>query len=381
MGKKCDIILLSYESPGLLRKCVESVLDHTRVDSRLIIVDNGSKDKGVAGYLNSLHGNEKVSVEKIFSEDNAGFAAGMNKGLRFSQAPYVCLLNNDCVVTEGWLEELIRIAESSQEIGLVNPQSNTFGSAPDRGATINDHASLLREFSGKYVELGHAIGFACLIKREVLDKIGYLDEEYSGVCYEDTDYSLRALDAGYISVMAEGAYVYHKEQASRKDLPGKEEIYRNNRERLETRWGKLLRLLVVGDPAEADFMKKKYELLRGLTRKRSFIDIFFGRRFREKENLLVPERRKSPRHADISVKEFPGRFLGPYVVWKVLTKKKRYDAVFLKRGPLYFFLNLLSPLHKAAVFELCGGSIVKSEELGVFDLKAPSGIADKLRGA
>ena len=125
---KVDIILLSYESPDLLKKCVQSVLDHTRIRTRLIIVDNASQDTEVARFINAVSGNETVAVEKIFSENNKGFAGGMNLGLRVSDAPFVCLLNNDCVVTDGWLEEMIAVARSRDDIGLVNPQSNTFGS-------------------------------------------------------------------------------------------------------------------------------------------------------------------------------------------------------------------------------------------------------------
>jgi len=166
MAYECDIILLSYESPELLKKCVESVLEKTGVRSRLIIVDNASKDTGVREYLSGVHGNDRVEVEKLFSEENAGFAGGINKGLKLSSAPFVCLLNNDCVVTEGWLEELISVVKKSPGIGLVNPQSNTFGLKPSRNETIEDCAKKTSLLKGKYTELGHIIGFACLIKEK-----------------------------------------------------------------------------------------------------------------------------------------------------------------------------------------------------------------------
>ena len=193
MNSKCDIVLLSYENPDLLKRCVESILEFTRIRSRLIIVDNASKDPAVAEYITGIHGNETVHIEKVFSEENEGFSKGTNKGMRISDAEYVCLLNNDCEVTEGWLSEMISVAEKNEHVGLVNPQSNTFGSTPPDGSTINEHAQdLNRDKKGRFVELGHAIGFACLIKRDVIERIGYLDESYKGVCYEDTDYSNQA---------------------------------------------------------------------------------------------------------------------------------------------------------------------------------------------
>jgi GT2 family glycosyltransferase len=365
----------------MLRDCVESVLERTLVDSRLIIVDNGSRDPGVASYLNSVHGNERVSVEKVFSEENAGFAAGMNKGLRLADAPYICWLNNDCVVTEGWLEEMIKVASSRDEIGLVNPQSNTYGSTPDTGATVNDHASLLRDKSGGYVETGHAIGFACLMKKELLDRIGYIDEGYEGVCYEDTDYSLRAAEKGYISVLAEAAYVHHREQASRKHLPGREEIYRKNRRKLEKRWGSLLRILVVGYPPERSSMSAGYDMLVPLARRRCFIDVLLESRYKEKRKVMTRERRRRPRHADISYKEKKPGVLAFYAFWKVLTKKKRYNAVFVRRGLLMRMLRLVAPLRGISVLELKEGFVLGTPGGRELDLKAPDSVTRYLRGA
>jgi GT2 family glycosyltransferase len=382
MNYECDIILLSYESPGLLKKCVESVLNYTTVRSRLIVVDNASKDSEVARYLHALHGNERVTVEKVFSEENAGFAAGMNKGMRLSEAPFVCLLNNDCVVSQGWLMEMIDVARQAEEIGMVNPQSNTFGSCPDEGASVSEHAELLRYRKGEFVELGHAVAFACLIKREVIDKIGYLDEAYRGVCYEDTDYSVRAHKAGYITVMAEGAYVFHEEQASRKNLKNKEEIYRRNRELFEGRWGKLLRIFYLDPPAVAEGrMSDLYETMKGLARERAIVEVWI-RRDRSSGEIFPygPERRKLTRHADVSVKELSGGFIAPAVLWRVLTKKKRFDAVIMRDGILLRLLRLLRPFHGAEVFSIKKKSLVMEGNGMLYDLKNPPSVAEYLRG-
>ncbi|MFQ5952592.1 MAG: glycosyltransferase family 2 protein [Candidatus Omnitrophota bacterium] len=345
--RECDIILLSYESPELLKKCVQSVLDHTRVKSRLIIVDNASRDPEVADYLKSLRGNETIEIEKMFSEENLGFAGGMNKGIRLSEAPFICLLNNDCVVTDGWLEEMMAVARSRNDIGLVNPQSNTFGSrSPGR--------------KGIYTELGHAIGFACLIKREVIDRIGYLDESYQGVCYEDTDFSVRAQQAGYISVIAEGAYVFHLEQASRRNLEEKEAIYRRNREIFEKKWGKLLRVLYVANgekSSEEDFFDT-YDRLRSLARERAVIS--FWTHLKKKD---IP----GVRHADIGVKNF-SRIPNPFLVLlHVIAKKKKYDAVIFEKERLKTLFALSRFLHNA-------------ELMSAESLDDGAGLASYLRG-
>jgi GT2 family glycosyltransferase len=381
MKTDCDVVLLSYESPDLLKKCVKSVLEHTKVPTRLIIVDNASKDPGVARYLQGLHGNDKVVIEKVFSEENAGFAAGMNKGMRLSDSPFLCLLNNDCVVTEGWLEEMISIAHYNDDIGMVNPQSNTFGSRPDEGASIDDHGTLLLYRRGKFVELGHAVAFACLIKRRVIDKIGYLDEAFKGVCYEDTDYSARAQQAGFLCVMAEGAYVYHLEQASRKSLKGKKEIYRKNRELFEQRWGKLLRIFFYDPAAEREGrLAERYETMKGLARERMIIEMRVKRRTSGEGIFLGADRRKMTRHADVAVKPFSKGVKALTILWRVLTKKKKFDAVIMPNGFLVKLLRLLKPFHGAEVFNIKKKSLVMAGNGMLYDLKNPSSVAEYLRG-
>ena len=346
-----------------MKKCVQSVLDHTKVKSRLIIVDNDSRDPEVGKYLREISGNETVEIKKVFNTENKGFAAGMNDGLRLSDAPFVCLLNNDCVVTEGWLTELAAIAGKRSDIGLVNPQSNTFGSSPDGDSSIDAHASFLSKKKGKYVELGSAIGFACIIKREVLDSIGYLDEAYRGVCYEDTDFSARACKEGFISVMAEGAYVFHVEQASRRGLKGKKEVYRRNREIFENKWGKLLRVFYLdSSDGNKENALKSYEKLKGLARERAVIDMWIGGARFSPEELI----RDTVKHANISIKVKSGGLKQAPVLWRVLTKKKKYDAVVADDKRFLALLNLLRPVHKAEIF-------LKD------NLEDPTGLAGRLR--
>ncbi len=380
MNITCDIILLSYESPGLLKKCVQSVLDHTQIPSRLIIVDNASRDEEVRTYLNGLSGTDNVIVEKIFGAENVGFARGMNKGMSISDAPYVCLLNNDCIVTPFWLDEMISVAESRADIGIVNPQSNTFGSYPDKSATLNEHASLLGDRKGKYVELGHAIGFACLIKREVIDKVGSLDAIYEGVCYEDTDFSMKAMKAGYIPVMAEASYVYHKEQASRKNLKGKDEIYRRNRAIFEKRWGRLLRLFFL-EPGMSgkERLMPDYRALRNITRQRAIIDVWVREGNVSCDEEVPFYNEDVVRHADISVKTISAPFAEVMALWKILTKKKRYDAVIVEDGFLPRMLSLFAFTRRSKIFILGPGMKVRSSKGEIFDLREAASLAKYLR--
>lgn len=354
MAFTCDIILLSYESPDLLKKCVESILDRTRTPARLIIVDNASKDPKVARYLSEVSGRGAVEVTKVFNGKNLGFAGGMNVGLRLAEAPYVCLINNDCIVTDGWLEEMITLASSDKKIGLVCPESNNFGSGPSKDRSIEEYAVSLAPRKGEYIELGHAIFFACLIKKEVIDRIGLLDEAYAGVCYEDTDYSRRTFEAGYIAALAKGAYVYHRMQASRKKLKGKKEIYSRNRKLFEEKWGRIYRTLFAEECSSGtEGLRGLYEQLKGLARKRVFVEILAA-------PLDGPGSEDAlcglMRHSDIIVRPLKGKYFAFRALWKIFTKKKRYDAVFFEKGTLASLVCALRPLHGAEPF-------VRSESL------------------
>ena len=122
----CDIIVLVWNQPALTRRCVESVLAHTRTPARLLLVDNGS-DAPTQAYLASVASHGSVQVQTLRNDTNEGFARGMNRGLRASGAPWVCLLNNDTIVTPGWLTELPRATPAAASGSSEKPRMETAG--------------------------------------------------------------------------------------------------------------------------------------------------------------------------------------------------------------------------------------------------------------
>lgn len=319
MEIKCDLILLSWNNLAILKKCVASILDYTRVTSRLIIVDNASTERGLKEYLITLKGNKSVEVETIFNHTNEGFARGMNKGLESSRAPYACILNNDLIVTDGWLEEMIKVAEGDPAIGLVNPSSNNFGLRSGKETTLAEFAKRLRKDSGRWVEMNACVGFCMLIKREVIREVGYLDDKYGYAYFEDTDYSRRAQAAGYKCVMAKGCYVYHAEGESGKFLRDKKATFDRSARIFEKRWSKILRVacLVTGEDAgsRARIIKSIGNELAAHNRVWLFVEKGF-------DLGGVPE------HLDLMRKETPRNFFKLKSFWNIIKKKKRFDRVY-----------------------------------------------------
>ncbi len=332
---KCDVIVLAWNKLEVTKSFVESFFAHTGVNCRLIIIDNGSTD-GTAEYLAALKGTGKISVKAVINPENLGFVKGMNQGIAVSDAPYVCLANNDLLFTDGWLEEIIRMFESTPSIGVLNPNSNNLGARPAKGELLSRFAAGLGEkYRGCFEEMPFCIGFCMCIRRAVIEKAGSLSEEFMPMFFEDTDYSLKAAKAGYLIGVAKGAYVWHKEHASFKLGERKwEEIFSRNKKIFQRKWGKTLRITwVLENNSELDSVLNDAVIL---SRSGNFVRVAV-------KNL------KGSQAAELRGRNFsaiaPIKFSGfqSYweIFWKLIVKKKRPDLVINKRRFLNAALSVL----------------------------------------
>ena len=192
----CDIIIPVWNQLALTRDCIESIFKNTASeDYRIILVDNASDDE-TKNYLDGLNRAWPKQIALIRNEKNLGFIKAVNQGIAVSQAPYACLLNNDTLVTKGWLKEMIAIAESSDDTGIVNPSSNNLGQKPNQGEPLELYAEKISKESGQSIELGAAVGFCMLIKRKVIEKIGVFDEIYGTGNFDDALLAERQIPGG-----------------------------------------------------------------------------------------------------------------------------------------------------------------------------------------
>jgi GT2 family glycosyltransferase/tetratricopeptide (TPR) repeat protein len=193
------------------RACLESIRRHTPEPHELIVVDNASAD-GTVGYLEA-----QPDVRLIANAENRGFPAAVNQGIRAATGRQVLLLNNDTVVTPGWLARLLRALYSDPLVGLAGPCSNRV-SGPQQVPAEYDSFPALEAFAAARGEAhdglvegcDRLVGFCLLIRRELVDAIGLLDEGFGLGCFEDDDYCLRAIRAGFRAVIARDAFVHHE---------------------------------------------------------------------------------------------------------------------------------------------------------------------------
>jgi len=245
-----SIVIPVYNQWAFTEACLDSLAAHTDPPHEIIIIDNASSD-GTAEHLRRRTG-RNGGIAVITNQRNLGFTPAANQGLRAAAGEFVLLLNNDTVLTAGWLEGLQQVAGSDDRIGivapkLVRPETGRLqgigalvfcqdGLRPPVGEGLPpDTPGLQHPFEIQYAE-----GSCMLIKRAVIDAIGYLDECFAPAYYEDTDYCFRAREAGFRIVYAPGSTVWHHStvtaQAVRREDSSLQEAQARNDRIFRERW-------------------------------------------------------------------------------------------------------------------------------------------------
>ena len=141
-------------------------------------------------------------------------APAVNQGIQIASGKQILLLNNDTVVTTGWLEGLLESLYDRPDTGLVGPVSNNV-SGPQKIAVTYSELSSLDGFAWdlrlnrQLMETDRLVGFCILLRRSVIDDIGLFDERFRFGGFEDDDLRRRAIDAGYKVLIASHVFVHH----------------------------------------------------------------------------------------------------------------------------------------------------------------------------
>lgn len=242
---KCDIIIPIYNAYECVISCIESVIKNTTFDgNNIYLIDDKSPDERILPLLKKYQ--KKYDFIKVIeNEKNLGFVGSVNRGMKLSKND-VILLNSDTEVTAHWLDKIIQCAYSEKMIATVTPLSNnaTLVSVPDglqendlpTNMSLDEYSDLVEISSyNKNFQLPTAHGFCMFIKREVLDLVGYFDEETFGKGYgEENDFSFRCLDYGYKNILCDNTIIYHKEKQSFSEK--REELIKTNLKKLHERY-------------------------------------------------------------------------------------------------------------------------------------------------
>ncbi|HMA62445.1 MAG TPA: glycosyltransferase [bacterium] len=210
-----SIVILTWNALEYTKKCFNSIHKNTSVPYEIIFVDNNSSD-GTQEYLKKAK-SSKSNIKIILNEKNNGFAAGNNQGMQKSEGEYIVLLNNDVLVSRGWLQRMVRCARTHSDIGLVGPLTNRISGTQMISKVPYKEPQNFQQFAQKiakqqaykYTPRRRIAGFAMLIKRKIYEEIGDLDENFGTGNYEDDDFCVRVTNAGYKIYVAEDTFIHH----------------------------------------------------------------------------------------------------------------------------------------------------------------------------
>jgi GT2 family glycosyltransferase/glycosyltransferase involved in cell wall biosynthesis/uncharacterized coiled-coil protein SlyX len=239
-----SLVVVTYNGLAMTKLCLESVIRNTDYPNfEIVVVDNQSND-ATAEYLQRF-ASQHDHVKVLLNAENRGFPKAVNQGISESAGEYLVILNNDTVVSRGWLSGLLRHLHDPA-VGLVGPVTNSVG---NEAKISTNYRTLdeMEEFADEWVRtrLGqvadiHMLAMFCVaMRRATHDSIGALDEQFGIGMFEDDDYSLRAKAAGLRVICAADVFVHHFGQAAFKKLIDSgeyEKIFTENRRRYESKW-------------------------------------------------------------------------------------------------------------------------------------------------
>jgi len=215
---KASVIVLAWNGREYLETCLNAVFAQDYPDFEVIVVDNGSTD-GSADFVAERFPQARL----IRNERNLGFAAGNNVGLRAATGDVLVLLNQDTQVQPGWLRAMVT-ALADPTIGIVGCKLlYPDGTIQHAGAYLTDvrgspeHIGWREPDRGQYnqsLDVEFVTGAALGLTRITLERIGYLDEGFAPVYYEDVDWCYRAREAGLRVVYWPDAVAIHCEGSS-----------------------------------------------------------------------------------------------------------------------------------------------------------------------
>ena len=210
-----SIVILTWNELECTRECLESIERHTPEPHEVILVDNGSTD-GTLPYLREFCA-ERSGYRLIENGSNLGFAAGCNIGMAQAVGGHILLLNNDVVVTRGWLSGMLDALAREPGAGLAGPMTNQIAGPQKIGGAGYRSRAELESFAGSFrsanygrrIPVDRLVGFCLLFSREVLEAVGELDPRFGSGNFEDDDFCLRAALKGYGCVIAGDVFIHH----------------------------------------------------------------------------------------------------------------------------------------------------------------------------
>ena len=238
-----SIVIPVFNKVAFTRQCLDRIKRHAsdQVHHQVIVVDNGSSD-GTQDFLTEASQHDP-HVVYLRHEENLGFSRGNNIGVGVATGRYVLFLNNDTIVQPGWLQAMVRVAESNERVGIVGikqlfPYSNKIHhtgiifTADRRPQHIYPHADGSLPYVNKQREYQAVTGSCLLMPRKLFVECGMFDEGYVNG-YEDIDLCFTVRARNRTVVCCTTSFIYHYGQITETRTADDDK----NLARFLSRWG------------------------------------------------------------------------------------------------------------------------------------------------
>ena len=218
INSKVAVIIVNWKKYDITSSCIESILNSTNSNFKIILVDNESDNKKVKNFK------YKNEIEIIQNKKNEGFSKANNIGIDYAlknNYDYTILINNDTIVEKNLIEVLLKTAQA-KNLSVVQPLILKYNSKViwNAGGRINYFFGnfITRKKVGNSLNSSHELtewltGCCCLFKTKIFKEIGKLDESFFAY-YEDVDFSLRLKKHGYKIGFTSKTHIYHYESFS-----------------------------------------------------------------------------------------------------------------------------------------------------------------------
>jgi N-acetylglucosaminyl-diphospho-decaprenol L-rhamnosyltransferase len=202
-----SIVIPLFNQLAYTEKCVESLRRHTMENAEILLIDNGSTD-GTSEYLAGCS-----DLNVIRNQVNLGCAGAWNQGVRETSSDWIVILNNDVIVSPGWLSGLLAAAEL-EGFDVVSPGIRE----GEHNYDIDNYSLAYTEKMKNVVRQGVADGICFMVHRRVFDAIGMFDENFRIGQFEDTDFFRRAALAVFRLGISGRSFIHHFGSVTQKAL-------------------------------------------------------------------------------------------------------------------------------------------------------------------
>ena len=218
INSKVAVIVVNWKKYDITSSCIESILNSTNSNFKIILVDNESDNKKVKNFK------YRDEIKIIQNKKNEGFSKANNIGIDYAlknNYDYTILINNDTIVEKNLIEVLLKTAQA-KNFSVVQPLILKYSDKEiwNAGGRINYFFGnfITRKKVGNSLNSSHELtewltGCCCLFKTKIFKEIGKLDESFFAY-YEDVDFSLRLKKHGYKIGFTSKTHVYHYESFS-----------------------------------------------------------------------------------------------------------------------------------------------------------------------